>query len=73
MKKAIEDMGAKGVVVHAVPSSKVTTRSGKSPGKAVIMEESIDTWITAEESIPKNNQKAVSKAALEILSMARSV
>lgn len=73
LKDALETAGAKGVVVHAVAKSKVTTRSGKPAGKSVKMEESINDWITANEEIDEKDRKNISIAALDVLSLARSL
>lgn len=72
LRDALQDAGAKGVVIHAVAKSKVTTRSGKSAGKAVKMEESINDWITANEEIEEKSRSEVNKLALEVLSEARA-
>ncbi len=72
LRDALYDAGAKGVVIHAVAKSKVTTRSGKSAGKAVKMEESISDWIKANEEIEEKSRKDVSKLALEVLTEARA-
>ena len=72
MKDALYDAGARGVVIHAIAKSKVTTRNGKPAGKAVKMEESISDWITANEEIEDTDAAAVSKMALDVLTEARS-
>ena len=72
LKDALYEAGAKGVVIHAVAKSKVTTRNGKSAGKAVKMEESINDWITSNEEIEEKSRQDVSKLALEVLTEARA-
>lgn len=73
LKNTLEEAGAKGVVVHAVAKSKVTTRSGNSAGKAVRMEQSINDWVSSNDDIPKTKSEAVARRALDVLSKARSV
>ena len=72
LKQGLEDAGAKGVVIHAIAKSKVTTRSGGTPGKSVKMETSITDWITANEDITGADEKSVADEAMDVLSMARS-
>lgn len=72
LKTILEDAGAKGVVVHALSKSKITTRSGKPAGKAVKMEESVKDWIEANEEISADMQKSIWDGAMNVLSKARS-
>lgn len=70
LKDALTDAGALGVVVQTVPKNKVVTRNGATPGKTVKVETSISDWIEQAEI---ENSEAVEKAALDVLSEARSV
>jgi len=72
LRDALESAGALGVVVHATPKTKVTSR-GTASGKSVKMEESITTWIEASDDIDDDEEKEVGIAALDVLSEARSI
>lgn len=70
LKDALTNAGAAGVVVQTVPKNKIVTRNGSAPGKTVKVEASISDWI---EQAEMENAEAVEKAALDVLSEARSV
>lgn len=64
LRDALEEIGAEGIVVHAVSKSKTATRPGVSASKAVTMETSVADYI--KTSAPAHVEE-VEREALDVL------